>query len=93
MGGLSEALDEVEEVHPPSVVEALLRGALERDGEVAVHFAAMLMFLHGKAGEPVDWAQRPFFLRFHTTDRAEREAVFRELCETIGVDASRYLES
>ena len=75
---------------PPAVVDALFRGALWRDGDVAVHFAAMLMFLHGMAGEPFDWEQRPFFLRFNTTDRREREAVFTELCEKVGVDPKEY---
>ena len=56
-----------------------------------MHFAAMLFFLHGKASEPFDMAHRPFFLRFHTEDRRERAAVFRELCERIGVRAEEYL--
>ena len=89
-GGLSEAIDEVEDFHPPGVIDALFRGALDRDGEAAVHFAALLMFLHGKAKEPFDWDHRPFFLRFHTDDRAERRAVFRELCERVGVDPGKY---
>ena len=83
--GLTQALREVESLHPPEVVQALLRGARDRAGEVAVHFAAMLLYLHGKAREPFDMAQRPFFLRFNTKDRAGRERVFRELCERIGV--------
>jgi len=90
-GGLSQALDEVPDIHPQRVLDALFRGALQRSGEVAVHFAAMLCFLHGKADEPFDWNQRPFFLRFHTEVRSEREAVFRELCGMIGVDAKKYL--
>ena len=89
--GLTEALDEAEEFHPPSVIDALVRGALNRDGETAVHFAAILFFLHGKAKEQFDWDHRPFFLRFNTDDRKERKAVFRELCETIGVDLEKYL--
>jgi diadenosine tetraphosphatase ApaH/serine/threonine PP2A family protein phosphatase len=89
--GLSKTLDQIEDFHPPEVVEALFRGALQREGEVSVHFAAMLMFVHGKAKEPFDWEQRPFFLRFHTENRAERAAAFQELCEKIGVDASAYL--
>ena len=51
----------------------------------------MLAFLHGQADEPFGWNQRPFFLRFHTAVRSEREAVFRELCARIGVDAGTYL--
>jgi hypothetical protein len=89
-GGLTQSIDEVPEFHPPAVIEALLKGALNRDGEIAVHFAAMLFFLHGKASEPFDWSQRPFFLRFNTADRAERKEVFREMCEKLGVDASKY---
>ena len=90
-GGLTQAIDEAATFHPPAVVDALFRGALNRDGEVAVHFAALLMFIHGKAAKPFDWNHRPFFLRFHTPDRAEREIVFRELCETVGVDPAKYL--
>jgi hypothetical protein len=89
-GGLSQAIDEAAEFHPPAVVKALLDGALNRPGEAAVHFAALLYFIHGKAKEPFDWSHRPFFLKFHTRDRAEREAVFTELCDTIGIDGSKF---
>src|SRR6185295_18806268 len=85
-GGLTQALDEVEEFHPPEVMNELISGLLKREGEIAVHFAAMLFYLHGKADEPFDWNHRPFFLKFHATDRAEREKAFRELCDTVGVD-------
>jgi hypothetical protein len=90
-GGLTEALDAAEELHPPVVMEVLFRGALSRSGEVAVHFAAMLMFLHGKAKAAFDWEHRPFYLRFNTPNREAREAVFRELCEKIGVDAAKFM--
>jgi hypothetical protein len=90
-GGLTQALDQVVEFHPPEIVDALMRGALDRAGDVAVHFAAMLYYIHGKAAEPFDWEQRPFFLRFNTDDRRERETVFRELCEAIQVDPRRFL--
>jgi hypothetical protein len=89
---LSETIDEIEEFHPPAVIDALFRGALKRDGEAAVHFAALLFFLHGKAEEPFDWNHRPFFLRFHSTGK-ERTEVFRELCKTVGVDPTKYLRS
>ena len=49
------------------------------------------MFLHGKAESSFDWDQRLFFLRFRTDVRAEREAVFRELCGKIGVGPDPYL--
>ncbi len=90
-GGLSQALDELPDFHPQPVLDALFRGALQRGGDVAVHCAAMLTFLHGKADEPFDWEQRPFFLRFHTDEPRERQAVFRELCERLGVKAETYL--
>ena len=90
--GLSEALDEVAKFHPPEIVDELLRGSLERSGEVAVHFAAMLMFIHGRAKNAFDWDHRPFYLRFRTEVRAERAAAFRDLCGKIGVDAGPYLE-
>lgn len=87
-GGLTQALLEVEEFHPPQVVDALFRGVLNRDGATAGHFAAMLMYLHGKTEEPYDFELRPFFLQFQDGDRREH---FRELCERIGVDAGKYL--
>jgi hypothetical protein len=85
-GGLSQALDEAAEFHPEPVIESLLRGVLQRDGETAVNFAAMLLFVHDKADGPFDWDQRPFLLRFNTPDRGERQAAFAELCGKIGVD-------
>jgi hypothetical protein len=91
-GGLTQALLEVQDFHPPEVIRALLRGLTERDGATAVHFAAMLFYLHGKAPEPFDWEQRPFFLRFNTDDPAEREQVTRELCEALGVNPQKYIK-
>jgi hypothetical protein len=90
-GGLSQAIDEAEEFHPPAVVDELFKGALKRDGEAAVHFAALLYFIHGVSKEAFDWNHRPFFLKFHSTG-AEREAVFRELCEKCKVDPDKYLK-
>jgi len=89
--GLRETLEQVETYHPPEIVDALLRGALTRDGDAAGHFAAMLFFIHGQSDEVFDMNQRPFFLRFDTADRAERATVFAELCTRIGVNAERYL--
>ena len=90
-GGLTQALEALPEYHPPEAMKALFRGALRREGEVAVHFAAMLYYLHGKAKVPFDWDHRPFFLKFHAPVGPEREALFRELCERIGVDPVPYL--
>jgi len=58
---------------------------------VAVHFAAMLFYLFGKAKEPFDWEKRPFFLRFNTEDRKERVKVFRELCQKLKINPEKYL--
>ncbi|MBL9191853.1 MAG: hypothetical protein JNJ82_05815 [Opitutaceae bacterium] len=88
-GGLTETLAEVEQFHPPPVITALLRGLVERDGPTAVHLAAMLYYLHGKADSPFDWSHRPFFLRFHTTDPAEREQAARDLCSALAIDLRR----
>lgn len=84
--GLSDILDEAEEFHPPEVITALLRGTLNGEGTAAVHFAALLLYLHGKTDDAFDMARRPFFLRFNTEDRAGREQAFRELCAEIGAD-------
>ncbi len=91
-GGLTQALSQAEECHPAPVIEALLQGAVGRDGGVAVHFAALLMSLHGQAETAFDWEQRPFFLTFKTQDPTARAAAFRELCRKIDVDAEKYLE-
>ena len=91
--GLGQALDRVAQFHPPPVIEVLLRGVLSRPGDVAVHFAAMLCYVHGRAAEPFDMNQRGFFLRFNTELPGEREKAFDELCEKIGVDAALYLKN
>ena len=91
-GGLTQALLQVEDFHPPQIIDALLRGVLARSGDTPVHFAAMLMFLHGQASSAFDWEQRPFFLRFQTDDRRERIELFAELCTKIGVDAEKYVD-
>ncbi|MEQ1826381.1 MAG: hypothetical protein ABL921_10550 [Pirellula sp.] len=84
--GLSETLDEIEDFHPPEVIQEMLRGLMKRDGATACHFAAMLFYLHGRASSAFDWDHRPFFLKFNTDNLIEREKATRELCEVIGVD-------
>lgn len=92
-GGLTQALLQIQTYHPPQIIDALLRGVLARTDGAPVHFAAMLMFLHGQAKTPFDWDQRPFFLEFNPTGATKRRAVFRELCAKIGVDPEPYLET
>jgi hypothetical protein len=69
----------------PRIVHAILPIA------GAVQFAALLWFVYGKADNPFDWDRRPFFVRFNTPDRSEREAVFVDLCQNTGVASSDYL--
>jgi hypothetical protein len=90
-GGLSQVLLEVERHHPEEVKDALIKGLLNRKGDVAVHFAAMLFYLFGEAKEPFDWKQRPFFLRFKTEDRNQRVEIFREVCQKLKINPEKYL--
>ena len=90
--GLTGTLDQVAEYHPPAVVQALFRGLFQRPGEVATHFAAMLVFVHGKSGEIFDWNLRPLFLKFND-DPAARRRAFPELCALLGVDETKTLKS
>lgn len=90
-GGLSVALDIATTRRTPALVDALFRATFRDEGEAAVHAAARLAFIHGKAKEPFDWELRPLFLRFNTQDRKEREAAFRDLCALCEVDHAPYL--
>ena len=89
--GLTQVLDEVERYHPKEVKEALIKGLLNRRGNVAALFAAMLFYIFGQAKEPFDWEKRPFFLRFNTENRKERVEVFRELCQKLKINPEKYL--
>ena len=91
-GGLSQILDDIEEYHPIEVKQALIEGLLSREGNVAVLFAAMLFYIYGKAKEPFDMSQRPFFLRFNTENIAQRMLAFQELCEHLGISPERYVK-
>lgn len=91
LGGLGLAIEEAAEFHPPAVIDELIRGVLARPGPPAVHFAALLYFIHGKAAEPFDWAHRPFYLRFDgTSGPAAHLEAFIDLCAMIGVDAAKF---
>jgi len=90
-GGLSQTLDDIEEYHPKEIKETLIKGLLSREGEVATLFAAMLFYIYGKADEPFDMTQRPFFLRFNTENKAERLDAFLELCEKLNIKPEKIL--
>jgi len=89
--GLSQVLDDIVEYHPAEVKEALIAGLLKREGEVAVLFAGMLFYLYGKAKEPFDMEQRPFFLCFNTEKREERLLAFRDLCKQLNIKPEEFL--
>lgn len=78
---LTQVMMEVEELHPPAVIEALWHGVREHEDVVAGQFAMMLLFLHGKASSPYDWDWRPFMLRFQGEPR---EPLERELRGHVG---------
>jgi hypothetical protein len=90
--GLRQTLELVEEYHPEKVIDTLFQGLLERDGGVAVHFAAMLFYIYGKAETSFDMDKREFFLKFNTNSTSDRRIVFQELCEKIGVDCRKYMK-
>lgn len=82
--GLTQALLVIEDFHPDPVIEALKRATRERP-EIAIHTAAMLAYVHGKAELSFDWNLRPLFLRFAPDEtEAERAAAYRELMALIG---------
>ena len=89
--GLRQTLNIVEKYHPEEVVRELFHGLLNREGGVAVNFAAMLFYLHGKAETSFDWELRSFFLKFNTDQLSERKIMFQELCKRINVDYREYL--
>jgi len=90
-GGLAQVLLEIERYHPDEVKESLIKGLLNRKGEVAVLFAAMLFYIFGAAKEPFDWGKKPLFLSFKTEDRTERVKVFREVCQKLKIKPEKYL--
>ena len=90
-GGLAQVLLEIERYHPDEVKESLIKGLLNRKGEVAVLFAAMLFYIFGAAKEPFDWGKKPLFLRFKTEDKTERVKVFRDVCQKLRINPEKYL--
>lgn len=89
---LDITLRQIESTHPPMVIHAMLQRIVREPGVAAVHFAGLLLHLHGQASEPFDWHQRPFLLRFNPGDDSDRRQAFKELCDRIHHDAERYDE-
>jgi hypothetical protein len=90
--GFSLTMNIVGEYHPKEVVRELFHGLINREGGIAVHFAAMLFYIYGKAETIFDEEHRDFFLKFNTSILSDRKLVFKELCEKIDVDYNEYLK-
>jgi hypothetical protein len=89
--GLYQTLCIVEKYHPKEVIRELFYGLLNRDGEVAVSYAAMLFYIYGKTETYFPFEKREFFLKFNTSKSSDRKKVFKELCDKINVDYAEYL--
>lgn len=85
INGLTAALRQIPQFHPPEIIAQLLDSALHREGESAIHCAAMVLFLHGKANSIFDNAHMSFLTRFCLKAPGARAAAYEELCQRIGV--------
>lgn len=84
-GGSTRALLMAEQ-HPSEKVKAALLEASGKKTEIAMHCAALLCYLTGKAKEAFDWDLRPFFLRLAPDNPdADRTAAYRELCALVAM--------
>jgi hypothetical protein len=88
--GLSLTLEQLEGEYTPELQAAMLTRIARDPGVAAVHFAGLLLYLHGRAESTFDWEQRPFLLRFNPGDVADRRAALAELCGRIGVRPEAY---
>jgi len=77
-------LEQVAAFHPRPVVDALWRGLESRQGDVAMHYAGMLAFLHGKGDSSFDWSLRPLLNEFKTENAAARRAAVQKLRTLVG---------
>lgn len=91
--GLDITLQQIEAKHPPAIIEAMLHRIVRNPGVVAVHYTALLLYLHGQAKNAFDWEERPFFLRFNRGDDADRRQAFIELCDRLGRASAPYCEA
>ena len=83
--GLTRALLLAEQYPTGRVRKALLRASGEKTA-IAMHCAALLCYLAGKAKEPFDWDLRPLFLRLVPgNDPADRNAAYAELCALVAM--------
>ena len=80
----TSTLEQVAEFHPRPVIDALWRGLESRQGDVAMHYAGMLAFLHGKADSSFDWSLRPLLLEFKAENAAARRSAVQKLRTLVG---------
>jgi len=83
--GLHRALQQIPDFHPREIIDAVHQAIQRREGDVAAHCAALLLFLHGKAGTIFDSSHRLFLARFNTPVLEARAAAYRELCQIIEI--------
>lgn len=91
--GLDLTLQQIESTHPRLIIEAMLHRIVRDPGVVAVHYAALLLYLNGKATSAFDWDLRPFLLRFNAGDDADRRQAFIELCDQLGYTSAPYCKA
>jgi hypothetical protein len=85
-GGLTQALDMIEEFHPPAIQEAMFEALTKREGDVAYHMATSLAVIHGKISSRYDWALRPKLLEFNTSDSRARVRALLDFCLLLDID-------
>jgi hypothetical protein len=81
--GLHLALRQLATFHPPEIINELLQATIQREGDAAMHCAAHLLVIHGKATSAFDEPHRDFLTRFVTKDPAKRLAAHDELLRLI----------
>jgi hypothetical protein len=82
--GLHLALRQIVTFHPPEIIDELLRATVEREGSAAMHCAAYLLVLNGKAKAVFEDEHRTFLNRFATRVPEDRLLVHAELLRMIG---------
>lgn len=85
-GGLTQALDMVEEFHPPAIQEAMFDALTRREGDVAYHMATSLAVIHGKISSRYDWTLRQKLLEFNTSDSHTRVRALLDFCLLLDID-------
>jgi hypothetical protein len=86
LDGMVKTLAFAAEHSSPPVLRSLLNCAIHGNDDIRVHAAALVHFLYGGSSSSFDMNFRPFYLRFASKNRQERQDAYRELCVKIGID-------